>query len=38
MCKDSDNLDINNRLSQFLSIYLNFYQVHGKFKHTAGGI
>ena len=26
MCKDSDNLDINNRLSQFLSIYLNIYQ------------
>ena len=38
MCKDSDNLDINNRLSQFLSIYLNFYQFYGEFKHFAGGI
>ena len=30
MCKDSDNLDINNRLSQFLFIYLKNYQVYGE--------
>ena len=38
MCKDSDNLDINNRLSQYLSIYLNKYQFYGETEFIAGGI
>lgn len=37
MCKDSDNLDINNRLSQFLNIYLNFYQEYGQTELSQGG-
>lgn len=38
MCKDSDNLDINNRLSQFLSIYLENYQFYGEKKFNTRGI
>ena len=37
MCKDSDNLDISNRLSQFLSIYLDKYQFYGETEFTTRG-